>query len=146
MTSRNAANRRSVRAPSKKVGSLVSVLNIGREQPFYSGLTVGRKQFGTVPLTSRTSRYNVFVRRHLKRYLTSLVFLVLLSLSIALGATTGVLFVYNSDLPQVDSLEDTRPSLITEVYSSDRHIIGSFAQERRFLVKWDEIPPVLRDA
>lgn len=73
-------------------------------------------------------------------------FLVLLSLSIALGATTGVLFVYNSDLPEVDSLEDSRPSVITEVYSSDGQVIGSFAQERRFLVKWDEIPPIVRDA
>ena len=70
----------------------------------------------------------------------------MLSLSIALGATTGVLFVYNSDLPQVDSLEDSRPSVITEVYSSDLQVIGSFAQERRFIVKWEEIPPIVRDA
>ena len=63
-----------------------------------------------------------------------------------LGATVGVLFVYNSDLPQVDSLEDSRPSLIAEVYSDDGQVIGSFAQERRILVKWEDIPPVVRDA
>jgi penicillin-binding protein 1A len=78
--------------------------------------------------------------------LTSLVFVVLLSLSIAIGATTGVLFVYNSDLPQVESLEDSHPSLITTVYSTDGQVIGSFAQERRIMVKWEDIPPVVRDA
>lgn len=83
---------------------------------------------------------------HLKRYLGSLVFIVLLWLSIALGATVGVLFVYNSDLPQVESLEDSRPSLIAEVYSDNGQVIGSFAQERRILVKWEDIPPVVRDA
>jgi penicillin-binding protein 1A len=86
------------------------------------------------------------VQLHLKRYLTSLVFVVLLCLSIAVGTTVGVLFVYNSDLPQVDSLEDSRPSVIAEVYSEDGQVIGSFAQERRIIVKWEEIPPVVRAA
>jgi penicillin-binding protein 1A len=86
------------------------------------------------------------VQWHLQRYLGSLIFVVLLCLSIAVGATAGVLFVYNSDLPQVASLEDSRPSVIAEVKSDDGQLIGSFAQERRFLVKWEEIPPVLRDA
>ena len=67
------------------------------------------------------------MRLQLTRYLGSLVFVVLLCLSIAIGATAGVLFVYNSDLPQVDQLEDYRPSLITEVYSDDGQVIGSFA-------------------
>jgi penicillin-binding protein 1A len=74
------------------------------------------------------------------------VFVFLLCLAIALGATAGVLFVYNSDLPQVNSLEDYHPSLITEVYSDDGHIIGSFALERRVIVTWDEIPQVVKDA
>src|SRR5215510_7951019 len=86
------------------------------------------------------------MKSQLKRYLGSLVFVVLLCLSIAIGATAGVLFVYNSDLPQVDSLEDTRPGVITEVYSDDEQVIGSFALERRILVKWEEIPQVLKDA
>src|SRR5262245_37065235 len=86
------------------------------------------------------------MKSHLKRYLGSLVFVFLLCLAIALGATAGVLFVYNSDLPQVNSLEDYRPSLINEVYSDDARSIGSFALERRIEVTWDEIPQVVRDA
>src|SRR2546426_8154704 len=91
--------------------------------------------------------YNVGVMKmQLKRYLGSLVFVFLLCLSIALGATAGVLFVYNSDLPQVNRLEDYRPSLITEVYSDDGKVIGSFALERRIVVTFDQIPKVVKDA
>jgi len=86
------------------------------------------------------------MKSQLQKYLGSLVFVFLLCLSVALGATAGVLFVYNSDLPQVDQLEDFRPSLITEVYSDDGHVIGSFALERRIQVTWDQIPQVLKDA
>src|SRR5215471_10474071 len=86
------------------------------------------------------------MKSQLKRYLGSLVFVFLLCLSVALGATAGVLFVYNSDLPQVNSLEDYHPSLITEVYSDDGQVIGSFALERRVIVTWDEIPQVVKDA
>ncbi|PYS06417.1 MAG: penicillin-binding protein [Acidobacteria bacterium] len=86
------------------------------------------------------------MKMQLKRYLGSLVFVFLLCLSIALGSTAGVLFVYNSDLPQVSSLEDYRPSLITEVFGDDGQIIGSFALERRIVVTWDQIPQVVKDA
>ncbi len=86
------------------------------------------------------------MKSQLQKYLGSLVFVFLLFLSVALGSTAGVLFVYNSDLPQVDQLEDYRPSLITEVYADDGQVIGSFALERRIQVNWDQIPQVLKDA
>src|SRR5215471_912580 len=86
------------------------------------------------------------MKSQLKRYLGSLVFVFLLCLAVAVGATAGVLFVYNSDLPQVNSLENYHPSLITEVYSDDGQVIGSFALERRFVVTWDQIPQVVKDA
>src|SRR5690349_4949122 len=86
------------------------------------------------------------MRTTLRRYLGSFVFIFLFALSVAIGASAGVLFVYNSDLPQVNSLEDYRPSLITEVYADDGQVIGSFALERRIVVGWDQIPPIVRDA
>jgi len=86
------------------------------------------------------------MRSQLRRYLGSLVFVFLLCLAVAVGATAGVLFVYNSDLPQVNALEDYHPSLITEVYSDDAQVIGSFALERRIVVSWDQIPQVVKDA
>src|SRR5262249_12540422 len=92
--------------------------------------------------------YNgIRMKSQLRRYFGSLVFVFLLCLSIALGATAGVLFVYNSDLPQVNSLEERHPSLITEVYSDDvQQVIGSFALERCIIVTYDEIPEVVRNA
>src|SRR5213594_180443 len=86
------------------------------------------------------------MRSQLRRYLGSLVFVFLLCLAVAVGATAGVLFVYNSDLPQVSSLEDYHPSLITEVYSDDGRVIGSFALERRVVITWEQIPQVVKDA
>jgi len=86
------------------------------------------------------------MKSHLRRYLGSLVFVFLLCLSIALGATAGVLFVYNSDLPQVNSLEDYHPSLVTVVYADDGQVIGSFALEHRIIVSREQIPEVVKDA
>lgn len=86
------------------------------------------------------------MRSQLRRYLSSLVFVFLLCLSIAVGATAGVLFVYNSDLPQINSLEDYHPSLVTDVYSDDGQVIGSFALERRIVVTYDQIPQRVKDA
>ncbi len=86
------------------------------------------------------------MRDAFRRYFGSGLFVVLLVVSIALGATGGVLFVYNSDLPQVESLEAHRPNVVTEVYGDDGHVIGSFALERRLIIDASQIPSVLRDA
>jgi penicillin-binding protein 1A len=98
------------------------------------------------PLLSWPYGIIAHMKSQIRRYLGSLAFVVLLCLAVALGSTAGVLFVYNSDLPQVDQLEDYRPSLITEVYADDGQVIGSFALERRIQVTWEQIPQVLKDA
>src|SRR6185295_17789014 len=83
----------------------------------------------------------------MQKFLGSFVFVVLLTLSMALGATAGVLFVYSSDLPEVKALEDQRSPVITEVYADDDStVIGSFALEHRIVVTYDQIPKVMRDA
>ena len=74
------------------------------------------------------------------------VFLILLLLSAGMGALAGLVFVYSSDLPQIRELEDYRPDVMTDVYADDGAIIGSFALERRVIVTYDQIPPVMRDA
>jgi penicillin-binding protein 1A len=62
------------------------------------------------------------------------------------GATAGLLLVYTTDLPQVDALENYRPSSITELYDDHGRVIGSFALQRRVVAAYDDFPPVLRDA
>lgn len=72
--------------------------------------------------------------------------LLLVLCAIAVGSATGLLFVYNSDLPQIQELENYRPDVVTEVYADDGTSIGTFALQRRILLTYDQIPPILRDA
>jgi penicillin-binding protein 1A len=71
---------------------------------------------------------------------------LLVLISVLVGATSGLLLVYTTDLPQVDALEAYRPSSITEIYDDRGRVIGSFALQRRVVSGYDDFPPVLRDA
>jgi penicillin-binding protein 1A len=63
---------------------------------------------------------------------------------LAVGAALGTLLGYEYNLPKIQSLEDYRPDVITDVYSDDNKVIGEFAVERRIVVPLDEIPPYLQ--
>jgi penicillin-binding protein 1A len=64
----------------------------------------------------------------------------------AAGALAGLLLVYSTDLPQVSELENYRPSTVTELYDDKGRVIGSFALQRRVIVRYEDFPKVLRDA
>jgi len=63
-----------------------------------------------------------------------------------LGILTGVLLAYTGDLPQVSALDEYRPGTITRVHAMDGRVIGEFATQRRVLLKYEDIPLVLRQA
>jgi penicillin-binding protein 1A len=63
-----------------------------------------------------------------------------------LGILSGVLFAYAGDLPQVSALDDYSPSTITRVYAANGQVIGEFATQRRIIVGYDDINPLLRQA
>lgn len=63
---------------------------------------------------------------------------------IAAGAVLGTLLGYQYNLPKIQSLEDYRPDVITDVYSDDNKVIGEFAIERRIVASHEEIPPHLQ--
>ena len=71
-------------------------------------------------------------------------FLILISAIV--GASAGLLFVYSTDLPQVDQLERYRPGSVTELYDGQGHVIGTFALQRRVIATYDDYPEVLRNA
>ena len=74
-------------------------------------------------------------------------FLVLLFLGAALlGTLSGVLFAYASDLPQISALDNYRPNTITRLHARDGQVIGEFATERRVVIGYDDMAPVLRQA
>src|SRR5499425_1928339 len=70
----------------------------------------------------------------------------LLLCSVALGAAAGLLFVYESDLPEIRALETYRPNVVTEIYADDGQLVGSFALQRRILMTWEQVPKVLYNA
>ena len=72
------------------------------------------------------------------------VYLILILLSAGGGALAGLVFVYSSDLPRVQQLEDYRPDVMTELYADDGSPVGSFALERRVIVNYDQIPKIGR--
>ena len=61
-----------------------------------------------------------------------------------LGILSGVLFAYAGDLPRISALDDYSPSTITRVYASNGQVVGEFATQRRVMVGYDDINPLLR--
>src|SRR5215213_9766038 len=83
-------------------------------------------------------------------YLTTLArsagLIVLFLIAAILGITTGVIFAYAGDLPQISALDDYAPSTITRVYGSRGEVIGEFAIQRREVIPYEAISPNLRQA
>jgi len=62
------------------------------------------------------------------------------------GCLLGVFLAVESDLPQVTSLEDFKPNIVTQVFAADGSVLGEFAIENRVVIAFRDIPPVLRNA
>ncbi len=73
-------------------------------------------------------------------------FFLLLGASAVFGAMAGLLIVFAIDLPQMDDLARYRPNTTTQLLDVKGREIGSFALERRIVIGYTDIPPVLRDA
>jgi penicillin-binding protein 1A len=76
----------------------------------------------------------------------SAAFLILALLAAMFGALAGLLLIDTVDLPQIEELEQYRPNTTTVLYDLHGEQIGSFALERRIVIGYDDIPPVLRNA
>src|SRR5499425_3374398 len=71
---------------------------------------------------------------------------VLFIVAAMLGVLSGVMFAYAGDLPTVSALDNYSPSTITRIYANDGRLVGEFATQRRVIVGYDDINPVLRQA
>jgi penicillin-binding protein 1A len=74
-----------------------------------------------------------------------------LLLALAAGGLTGIIAAYELNYSraanEVASLATYRPSVVTRVYADDgKTVIGEFALEKRIPLKYDEIPPVMKNA
>jgi len=87
-------------------------------------------------------------RRHL---LARLWLPTVLLLALAAGGLTGIVAAYELNYSraanEVAALATYRPSVVTRVYADDGEtVIGEFALEKRIPLKYEEIPPVLKNA
>ena len=96
------------------------------------------------PKRSQSGRMTPLLRS--RKFFGQLVFVILVVLSAGVGVLGGLYFVYSSDLPQVQQLENYRPDVMTEVFADDGTPIARFAMEHRVMVTYNQIPPVLRNA
>jgi penicillin-binding protein 1A len=76
---------------------------------------------------------------------------VVLMLALAAGGLTGIIAAYQLNYSraanEVAALATYRPSVVTRVYADDGEtVIGEFALEKRIPLKYEEIPPVLKNA
>ena len=85
-------------------------------------------------------------RRVVVRVARQAVLLILFLAAALLGTLSGVLFAYTDDLPQISALDSYQPSTITTLLARDGRVIGEFAVERRLVIGYDDIAPVLRQA
>jgi penicillin-binding protein 1A len=86
------------------------------------------------------------VTHYVIRYARNAGIVSLFLVAALLGTLTGVLFAYAGDLPQISALDNYAPSTITRVFASNGRLIGEFATQRRVIVGYDDINPLLRNA
>jgi penicillin-binding protein 1A len=85
------------------------------------------------------------VTHYVIRYARSAGIAALFIVAAAAGTLSGVLFAYAGDLPQITTLDNYAPSTITRVYAANGQVIGEFATQRRIVVGYDDINPLLRE-
>ena len=62
---------------------------------------------------------------------------------LGLAAVATVVIVLTSDLPQIITVADYKPLLVSEVYDRKGEKIGEFSREKRLLVPYEQIPEQL---
>jgi len=87
-------------------------------------------------------------RKHILRRVW---FPAVILLALAAGGLTGIIAAYQLNYSQaaseVAALATYRPSVVTRIYADDgTTVIGEFALEKRIPLKYDEIPPVMKNA
>jgi penicillin-binding protein 1A len=76
-----------------------------------------------------------------------LLLLSLIAMGIALSALVvlAVVLIY-PELPSLEALTDYNPKVPLRIYSEDGHLIAEFGEERRALVKFNDVPKELKQA
>jgi penicillin-binding protein 1A len=81
-----------------------------------------------------------------RKLLKFIVIGVLFALAAVGGTLTGLVLAYQRDLPIIQEIENYQPSIITEVFGDDGEVIAEFAVEKRVVIRYDDLPDVLKNA
>ncbi|MGB9181188.1 MAG: transglycosylase domain-containing protein, partial [Pyrinomonadaceae bacterium] len=97
------------------------------------------------------SRLNAAPQPKRSRFLRRFWLPAVLLLAIAAGGLTGIVAAYQLNhsraANEVAALATYRPSVVTRVYADDGEtVIGEFAVERRIPLKYEEIPPLVKNS
>ncbi len=76
-------------------------------------------------------------------YLLLLVVVAVLAVGSLVGLAAVLIY---PDLPSLEALTDYRPKVPLRVYSEDGYLLGEFGEERRAVVKIDEVPTQMKQA
>ena len=102
-------------------------------------------------MTSKKPAREILRRRmrHQKRGIKKIILYITLPLfflfTISIATTAFIVYTKaNKDLPDVLSLKNYKPNLITEVYDDGNKLISEFYIERRVLLPLNNIPPVMK--
>jgi len=69
-----------------------------------------------------------------------------LLVALLFGAVSGVAVAAAIHMPQVDTLVDWQPNLVTHFYDRNGQVFANFSRERRVVLKLEEISPIMRQA
>jgi penicillin-binding protein 1A len=73
--------------------------------------------------------------------------IIIAGLAAMIVAMAGVVFVLTyPNLPSLEVLTDYRPKIPLRVYTADNYLIGEFGEERRAVVRIEEVPEVMKQA
>ncbi len=90
----------------------------------------------------KTLLMKTFLIKNLKRIL----FLLSVVITVMVGALIGIILVYQRGFPQIESLEDVRPKVMTVIHDDREKSIKEFAAEKRTIIRRRDIPANLENA
>ena len=96
------------------------------------------------PRRRPTSRQKPSPRR--RRFLVWATYAVLIIAAAVTGSLTGLVLTWGFELAQVWELQQSRPDVISEVYSADGRVLDVFGVQKRQIVTYDKIPDTVKNS
>ncbi len=80
------------------------------------------------------------------KFFKILVTIFTLLLITAVTSVAFIIYTFNKNLPNLDSLKNYNPPTVTKVYADNGVLIGEFYKEKRIYVNINKIPKIVKDA